>query len=307
MNRTERRWVWKLAERFLPEDEIERIRAFSFQDLGYGYDPFGAERESTVAAYLFARLLHRYWFRVKGIGRENIPLEGPALLVPNHSGVVPIDAMMMACDVFTDLERTRVVRTVVDFFAASMPYVNVFMQRVGQIIGHRKNFEDLIKNGELVGVFPEGARGTGKLYSQRYKLRRFNVGFIELSLQHQVPIVPVAVIGAEEQAPMLFNLSPVGRALGFPYFPITPQFPLLGPLGVIPLPVRYTIYYDPPLRFYEEYPPETIHDARLVRMLADKVQVRIQEMIDVGLEQRTSVFGLGLSRYLVKEDHHDDA
>jgi 1-acyl-sn-glycerol-3-phosphate acyltransferase len=299
MDQRTRRKVWKLAERLLPPEEVERARGLPFCDLGYGYDLFGMERESAVLSYLFLRLLHKHWFRVESIGIHHVPTEGPALVVPNHSGILPLDAAMLATDVFVKLEKPRIVRTVVDFFASALPFVNVFLSRAGQVIGHPKNFESLLRAGELVGVFPEGARGTGKPFSERYRLRRFNVGFVELALRHRVPILPVAIIGAEEQAPMLMNLSPVARLLGFPYFPITPTFPFLGPLGIMALPSKYCIYYDEPFRFFEEYPPEAADDAHTVRILADKVQVRIQEMIDAGLERRTSVFGLGAAEEFV--------
>jgi len=307
MNRSQRKAVWRLVERLLPQDEIERARHLPFEDMGYGYDPFGMERETAVLAFLVARLVYRYWFRVESRGCEHVPRSGAALLVPNHSGVIPIDAAMLAVDVLSNLPEPRVVRTVVDYFASDLPYVNVFFARAGQIIGHPKNFEDLLRHDNLVGVFPEGTRGVGKPFRERYRLRRFNVGFIELSLKHRVPIVPVAIVGAEEQAPMLANIAPLGRLLGFPYFPVTPQFPLLGPLGVLPLPVKYHISYDEPFRFYDEYPPEAANDAQTLRMLADKVQVRIQEMLDVGLEQRSSIFGLGLSRYLIRKEDRDVA
>jgi 1-acyl-sn-glycerol-3-phosphate acyltransferase len=141
-------------------------------------------------------------------------------------------------------------------------------------------------------VFPEGAKGTGKLYSHRYRLLPFNVGFIELSLTYKAPIVPVAVIGGEEQAPMLYDIRPIARALRFPYFPVTPFFPLLGPLGAVPLPVKYHIYYGTPLHFHKEYPREAANDPETVRMLADKVQMIIQGMTDDGLKKRDGVFGL---------------
>jgi len=306
MKRSNRERVWKLAERLLPARELERARSYPFEDGGYGYDPFGAERESAILALIVARLLHRYWFRVQSQGIEHVPTEGPALIVPNHSGVIPIDAAMLATDIFMGLEKPRVVRNVVDYFASALPFVNVFFARVGQLIGHRKNFEDLLRHDQLVGVFPEGARGTGKPFSERYRLRRFNVGFVEVALTHRVPIVPVAIIGPEEQAPMIFNLKPLARLLGFPYFPVTPLFPWLGPLGSVPLPVQYHITYGEPFCFYEEYPPEAARDAQTLRMLADKVQVRIQEMIEMGLEQRDSIFGLGLSRYLLPKEDRDE-
>jgi 1-acyl-sn-glycerol-3-phosphate acyltransferase len=161
------------------------------------------------------------------------------------------------------------------------------------VIGHRRNFHDLLRAGELVGVWPEGTRGLGKPFAQRYNLVRFAVGFIELSLTYRAPIIPTALIGAEEQMPMVKNLRPIARLLGFPYFPVTPLFPWLGPAGLMPLPVKYHLYYGEPIRYYEDYGPQTLQDPDTVQMLADKVRLTVQEMIHRGLERRTSVFGFG--------------
>lgn len=306
MKQAQRKLVWDLVEKLLPEDEVRRARDFSFEDMGYGFDHFGAETESALLGYAVMRVLHKYWFRVQSRGLENIPLEGPALIVPNHSGVIAIDAAMLATDIFMKLERPRMVRAVVDYFTALMPFLNVFFTRSGQLVGHSKNFEDLLRHQHLVGVFPEGTRGVGKRFRQRYKLRRFNVGFVELALKHKVPIVPAAIIGAEEQAPMFANVAPLARLFHLPFFPITPLFPWLGPLGLMPLPAKYYISYGEPFHFYKEYPPETISDSHAVRMLADKVQVRVQEMLKVGLQQRDSIYGLGLSRYFADMEISDD-
>jgi 1-acyl-sn-glycerol-3-phosphate acyltransferase len=306
MNQAQRKLVWDLVERILPADEIQRAKDFAVEDTGYGFDPFGAERESALLSYVVMRVLHKHWFRVQSHGLENIPLEGAALVVPNHSGVIAIDAAMLATDVFMNLERPRVVRAVVDYFTSLLPFVNVFFTRSGQLVGHSKNFEDLLRHDHLVGVFPEGARGVGKRFRQRYKLRRFNVGFVELSLIHKVPIIPTAIIGAEEQAPMFANIASLARLFHLPFFPITPFFPWLGPIGLIPLPSKYHISYGEAFRFYEEYPPETVSDSQTIRMLADKVQLRVQEMIEAGLQQRQTIYGLGLSRYFADMEINDD-
>lgn len=293
MNAKQRQMAVRIAKAIIPPDEFERISTIRIRDLGFGYDAFGMEKETALIAYALARYAYRHWFRVKSTGHGNVPVEGRALIVPNHSGVVPVDGMMIGIDLMTKLERPRVMRAMVDNFVGFMPFVNTFMYRVGQIVGARRNFEDLLRHDELVTVFPEGAKGTGKKFSQRYKLIRFNVGFIELSLTYKAPIVPTAVIGGEEQYPMIWNLKPLARMIGVPYFPVTPFFPWLGPLGAIPLPARYRIEYGEPLRFYEEYKPETVNDAETVRMLADKVQLTVQAMIDKGIEERKSIFGFG--------------
>ncbi|MCZ7581926.1 MAG: 1-acyl-sn-glycerol-3-phosphate acyltransferase [Deltaproteobacteria bacterium] len=165
--------------------------------------------------------------------------------------------------------------------------------RIGQVVGARRNFNDLLSNDELLAIFPEGTKGLGKPFSRRYQLARFNVGFIESALRYKAPIVPIAVVGAEEQLPMVGNLKPIARLFNFPYFPITPFFPLLGPIGMLPMPVQYHIYYGKPLHFYEEYSAETINEPEKVRMLAHQVQMTIQDMLIAGLDQRQSVFGFG--------------
>ncbi|NLH50114.1 MAG: acyltransferase family protein [Myxococcales bacterium] len=282
-----------LARKLIPPDEFERVMSFEIKDLGFGYDQFGMEKEASILAYAFARYLHEYWFRVESEGVGNIPLHGPALIVSNHSGTLPIDAAMTAVDIFRCMDQPRPLRAIVDNFAGFLPFVNVFFYRCGQVIGHRRNFQDLLNAGELVGVWPEGTKGLGKPFSQRYNLSRFSVGFMELSLTYRAPIVPTALVGAEEQMPMIANLKPLARLLGFPYFPVTPLFPWLGPLGMVPLPSKYHLYYGEPIRYYEEYGPETVNYPETIRMLADKVQLTIQDMINKGLEERTSVFGLG--------------
>jgi len=292
MNSRLRALAWKVAERLLPEWEVERLRGIPFEDMGFGYDPFGMEKESAALAYIAAAWAYESWFRVRSAGHENIPAEGRVLITPNHSGLLPLDAMMMAVDLVKRLPKPRLMRAVVDHFVASTPFVSTFMYRAGQIIGNRSNFEKLLDREHLVAVFPEGARGTGKLFRQRYELRRFNVGFIELALRYRAPVVPAAVIGAEEQAPILYDVKPLARLLGLPYFPITPTFPLLGPLGMVPYPVRYHITYGAPFHFYEEYPPAAADEPETVRMLADKVRLRVQEMVHAGLREY-GLFALG--------------
>ena len=294
MNQKQRASALNLAKKLMPQEEFEKLSSLPINDLGFGFDMFGLEKESAVLAFAFARYLYKYWFRVESHGHENIPESGPVLIVPNHSGVIPLDAAMVAVDLAMKLKKPRITRAVVDNFMGYLPFISTFFYRVGQVVGARRNFDDLLRCGEMVAVFPEGTRGTGKLFSQRYKLQRFPVGFIEMSLDHRAPIVPTAVIGSEEQAPMLGDIKPLARLFKFPYVPITPTFPWLGPLGLIPLPVKYHVRYGEPFKFYEEYPPETTQDPEKIRFLADKVRLAIQEMVNKGLEERKSVFGFDL-------------
>lgn len=293
MNQRERDWIRKLMGRLSPE-EYERFQRIQINDLGFGYDPFGLEMESAMLAFGLARFVHKYWFRVESLGVENVPEEGPVLITPNHSGVVPIDAAMLGVDLAVKMENPRIMRAVVDNFAGFLPFVNTFFYRCGQIIGARRNFEELLKQGEMVAVFPEGHKGTGKGYAARYKLRPFNVGFMELSLLHRTPIIPTAVIGAEEQYPYMVNLKPVARAFNFPYFPVTPLLLALGPVGMLPLPTKYFIYYGEALHFYRDHPPETVKNPEKIRSLVRTVQDRVQELVDEGVRRRKGVFGFSL-------------
>jgi 1-acyl-sn-glycerol-3-phosphate acyltransferase len=293
MNSNGRRRARKVVKILAPED-YERFRSLQINDLGFGYDPFGLELESAMVAFALAKFLHQYWFRVESHGAEQVPEEGPVLITPNHSGVLPIDAAMLGVDMAIRMSRPRIMRAVVDNFGGFLPFLNTLFYRCGQIIGARRNFEELLKRGEMVAVFPEGHKGTGKPFRDRYRLKPFNVGFLELSLIHKAPIVPTAVIGAEEQYPFMLNLKPLAEVLKFPYFPVTPLMLLLGPLGMLPLPTKYYIYYGEPLHFYRNYPPETVRDPDTIHKLVGTVQDRVQKMIDKGIRERKGVFGLSL-------------
>ena len=294
MNQRARQRARAIVKRLAPED-YERLQSIKINDLGFGYDPFGLEIESAMLAFAVAKFIYKHYFRVESHGAENVPLEGPTLITPNHSGVLPIDGAMIGVDLAMRMDTPRMMRGVVDNFAGFLPFLNTLFYRWGQVIGARRNFEELLRQGEMVVVFPEGHKGTGKPYKERYKLKRFNVGFMELSLLHKTPIVPAAVIGAEEQYPYMLDLKPLARALNFPYMPVTPMMLLLGPLGVLPLPTKYTIYYGEPLHFYRDYPPETVKNPEMIYGLVDRVRTSVQELIDRGLRERKGVFGFSWS------------
>jgi 1-acyl-sn-glycerol-3-phosphate acyltransferase len=173
-----------------------------------------------------------------------------------------------------------------EYWLPTVPFVNVLMSRTGSVVGTPKNCTDLLQAEEAVVAFPEGIRGMNKLFSERYRLQRFGSGFMRLALATQTPIVPVAVVGSEEQAPAIANLTRFGQLLGLPAFPITLTFPLLGPLGLLPLPVKYRIYFGKPLRF-EGNPDD--EDAVIEKKVA-KVVETIQSMLDRGLRARPGIF-----------------
>lgn len=210
-------------------------------------DPFGLDPAAIERVRPFFDFLYRRWFRVRSQGFEHVPEEGPAILVANHGGVLPFDAAMLIMDGLVKSNPPRILRSLVDRRVDGLPGVRGFYAAMGQVIGSRENFRTLLARGDRVLVFPEGAAGIGKSYLSRFLLERFHAGFVEEAVRAEVPIVPVALMGPESQAPVITNLRTVAHWIGLPALPITPTFPLLGPLGLIPLPVSYRIDYGPPI------------------------------------------------------------
>jgi len=270
----------RLAGLTLTSEEEERLAQLMQPLGGRPYDEFGLSPRVTRRALAFFKLLYRYWFRVESSGHSVLPEKGGAILAANHGGVLPFDASMIAVDGALAAQPPRLVRTVVDRWAGTLPFVNVFYARVGQIMGSRDNVRELLRANQLVLIFPEGMAGVRKRAAERYVLQPFHLGFVEESLRHRVPIIPVAVVGADDQAPVLWDVPALAKLLGLPFFPITPTFPLFGLAGLLPYPVRYEIAYGEPFRFYDEFPPEAIEDPHAVRYMAERVRRRIQEMVD---------------------------
>lgn len=271
----------RFLESFLSDADRRRLAALDhLVDGDVPYDRFGFSPAATRQAFPLFLALHRFYFRVKSAGHENLPTEGPAILAANHAGLLPFDGAMTVVDVLRHTDPPRLLRAVVDRWAGRLPFLNVFFARVGQVVGTRENFADLLDDGQLVLVFPEGMAGARKTIAQRYRLQRFHTGFVEQALRAGAPIVPVAVVGSDDQMPILFDLQPVARWLGLPALPITPTFPWLGPLGLLPYPVRYRIVYGEPLRFHERFGPEAAHDARLVQHLTQQVRRSVQLLLD---------------------------
>lgn len=258
----------------------------------YSTDPYGMDREAIEMVRPFVTFMYRTWWRVETEGLEHVPGSGRALLVSNHSGVLPWDGAMIAAAVAEDHpeQKDRVVRNLYLHWFSSLPLVAPTLAAMGQVPGIPENAVRLLENDELVCVFPEGLKGVGKLFKDRYKLARFGRGgFVQAALRARAPIVPVAVVGAEEIYPMLANVEPIAKLLGFPYFPLTPFFPWLGPLGVIPLPTRWHITFCPPIPT-DEYGPDAAADPLTVLALAEQVRETIQTTIDARLAERKSIF-----------------
>jgi len=256
----------------------------------YLVDDFGFDPEWTESFLIAFKALYRDYWRVETTGVEHVPASGRALLVANHAGVLPWDGTMIKTAVFTEHSRPRHVRALVASQFMGMPTLSWFLRRTGQAVGHPDDTRRLLERDELVLVFPEGTRGTGKSFRDRYRLRRFGRGgFVATAIRAQAPIVPVSVVGSEEIYPMLADLRPVARLFGLPYFPVTPFWPWLGPLGMIPLPSKWRIQFHAPIEV-SNLQPDDAEDQHLVMALADDVRDVIQRGIYDNLRLRRGVF-----------------
>lgn len=266
--------------------EIEaRMRRVPTRMNAYGYDPWGLNRDVASTLMLSSAMVYRHYFRVETHGIEQLP-KGRVLLISNHAGQVALDAAMIAVACFLEAEPPRIIRGMGEYWLPTVPFVNLLMARSGSVVGTPKNCVDLLHNEEAVIAFPEGVRGMNKLYRQAYQLQEFGLGFMRLAMSTDTPIVPVAVVGSEEQAPGIANLKSLGRLLGMPAFPITLTFPWLGPLGLLPLPVKYRIYFGQPMHFHGDANDED----EVIGRLVGQVKGEIQAMLERGVAKRRSVF-----------------
>ena len=246
----------------------------------YGVDPYGLDIEYAVAAMAPFLWLYKRYFRVELHGADHVPGEGRVLIVSNHSGQLPFDAAMIAVGLLIEKDPPRVVRAMVERWVPTLPFVSTFMARCGQIVGTPENCRRLLAADEALLVFPEGVRGLNKPFSERYRLQKFGPGFMRLALESGAPVVPCAVVGAEEQAPALVDLKPLARILGFPAFPITPT------ILPLPLPARYHVRFGEPMRFTGSPDDE---DAELERKV-DEVEAAVRALVDRGLAERRSIY-----------------
>ncbi|MER7111289.1 lysophospholipid acyltransferase family protein [Streptomyces sp. NPDC000229] len=257
----------------------------------YEVDEFGYDEELTDQVLMsLLRPLYGNYFRVEVKGIENIPSEGGALVVANHSGVLPLDGLMMQVAVHDNHPAGRHLRLLAADLVFMLPVVNELARKAGHTLACAEDAERLLQRGEVVGVMPEGFKGIGKPFSERYKLQRFGRGgFVSTALRAGAPIVPCSIVGAEEIYPMIGNAKTLARVLGIPYFPITPTFPWLGPLGALPLPTKWTIQFGEPIPT-DGFPPEAAEDPMLMFNLTDQVREQIQHTLYKLLVQRRSVF-----------------
>jgi 1-acyl-sn-glycerol-3-phosphate acyltransferase len=276
------------------EDRIAAGLAFLRRRLtgDYDVDEFGFDAELTDEVLMPAfRPLFKRWFRGEVIGIHNVPHEGGALLVGNHAGALwALDSVMCSLAVHDRHPAHRHVRLLGADLVFSTPVLGELARKSGATLACNDDAERLLGGGELVGVFPEGFKGIGKPFRERYKLQRFGRGgFVAAALATGAPIVPVSIVGSEEIHPMIGNARTLARVLNLPYFPITPTFPWLGPLGLVPLPSKWYVEFGEPVRT-DGYGPDAVDDPALLFELTDRVRETIQNTLYRLLVQRRSVW-----------------
>ena len=275
----------------LPRSARERVSTAARRLEGdYPEDDWGFDEEFLRALEPLLDFLYDRWWRVKAIGVENVPAGGGALLAANHAGILPWDATMMSLAIRREHPLPRDPRFLVLDWAFELPYVSVVMRKVGGVVASPHNALRLLREDRLVAVFPEGIKGTGKPFGQRYRLQRFGRGgFVEVALRAGAPIVPVAVVGSEEIYPKLGEAPLLARLIGAPYFPLTPTFPWLGPLGAVPLPSKWRIEFCEPIET-RSYGASAADDRALVLELSERVRDTIQRKLYRNLVERGPAF-----------------
>lgn len=279
-----------------PPDLVDRIAdfvAFTRRRItgDYEVDEFGFDAELTEHVLVPPlRRLYRSWFRVEVLGAHHLPDTTGALIVANHSGTLPLDAMMTAIAVHDNHPRHRFLRMLGADLVFRTPVLGSLARKTGQTLACNADAERLLRQDHLVGVWPEGFKGIGKPFRDRYKLQRFGRGgFVSAALRTGTPIVPCAIVGAEEIYPKIADIKPLARLFGFPYFPVTPTFPWLGPIGAIPLPTKWYIEFGEPIPT-DGFGDGAEDDPMLVFNLTDQVREMIQQTLYRLLSQRNNVF-----------------
>jgi len=253
-------------------------------------DEFGMDRTFMDLARPVFQFLYEYYFRVETVGLKNVPARGPAILVANHAGALPYDGAMVHLAVFNGTGKKRGVRFLVDDFAYDLPLLGTLIQRLGGVRASQENASRLLAAGHLIVAFPEGVRGIGKTYDERYQLARFGRGgFIRLAMRTQAPIIPVAIVGSEEVHPIIWKSHHFAEPLGLPFIPFTPTFPWLGPLGLVPLPSKWKIVFGRPVSFAGSKARDAEKES-LVQGKADRIKDQIQGMLCRELAKRKNVW-----------------
>jgi 1-acyl-sn-glycerol-3-phosphate acyltransferase len=275
-----------MSVRDLEREIAERLEKAPLQLNEYGFDPFGFHPATAAKTLVPGLLLYRYWFRAETHDIERVP-RGRVMLVANHAGQLPYDGVMLTVAMLMEAEPPRLCRGMGEYFIWRLPFGSIAAARGGATSGTPLNCLQLLEREECVMVFPEGARGINKPFRQRYQLQEFGLGFLRLALETRTPIVPVGIVGSEEQQPGFANLQGAARVLGLPSLPITVSFPLLGPAGLLfALPVKYHLHFGEPLEF-EGHPSD--EDA-VIQEKVDAVRHAIEALLERGLASRAGVF-----------------
>ncbi len=273
-----------LVRRLLPpplrkvQDDLEaRLARIPTTLNEFGVDPFGYEPRFAAQVLLPIALAYRYWLRVETTGIERVP-EGRVLLIANHGGnTFAWDGAMLSMSMLLDAEPPRVVRGMAEYYLPTLPFFGTLMHRVGSVVGTPSNCAQLLDRGEAIMVFPEGERGFVKPYTERYQLQRFGLGFMRLALETDTPIVPVGIVGNEEQSPGLLRSRWLGKLVGAPVAPITLTFPWLGLASFLPLPVKFRLHFGEPLRFDGDPSEEDAEIQKKVDVVKDAIRAGIAE------------------------------
>jgi 1-acyl-sn-glycerol-3-phosphate acyltransferase len=251
----------------------------------FGFDPEFTERVQSIALWFY----RKYW-RVEVDGIRNVPSNGRALLVANHAGLIPYDGAMIRTAIIAEHPQPRLARMLVVDWAFAMPFTSMLLTKTGNVLAHPDNATALLERDELVGVFPEGVKGAAKRYRDRYSVQRFGRGgFVQVALRTGSPIVPVAVVGSEEIHPVLFDLQTLARLFGLPAVPLTPTFPWLGLVGLLPLPSKWFIAFGKPMDV-AQFGPEAADNSRLVLELTEEVRGWIQGTLQRLRQRRRTIF-----------------
>jgi 1-acyl-sn-glycerol-3-phosphate acyltransferase len=291
---TSERSLWTQISSFVEQSFVdamapelwERIRSMPAGDNAHGYDPFGFQPEFLKYVVPICQWIYDTYFRVDIRGIEHIPDDGPVLLVSNHTGQIPIDGLLIATACLVDKRPPRMTRSMVERWVPSLPFISVFLSRCGQVMGSRENCRILLDRDNCILVFPEGAEGITKTYDHAYELDEFGLGFMRLALENDTPIVPIGVVGGEEQIPSIWNFESLGKLMGMPGFPVSPTWPALGPAGGIPLPVKYQIRFGEPMKFQGAADDEDRH----IQARVDEVRKVMRQLIDDALRERKRIF-----------------
>ncbi len=258
--------------------EVEDLLARAPKPVGsFGYDPWGYNENAARIALGVFKLLYEKYFRVTAHGLENVPRQGRVLIVPNHSGQLPFDGVLIGTAMVLNHDGPRIARAMIERFFPTVPWLGNLLNGMGGVIGDPSNCAKMLDNEEAVIVFPEGVRGSGKLYRDRYQLQRFGNGFMHLAMNHRTPIIPVGVVGCEETMPALANLAPIAKLLGLPYLPLVP--------APFPLPARVYLNFGEPMVFEGDVENEDQIGERV-----EQVKSAIRGLVDKGLAERTKIY-----------------